>query len=178
MPTKDRITPLSNTLFWVCSILAYALPLFIIVQILRGWFDPASMVIQYPILPAGTHVTPLLATLTAIVGVLATYPLVATFLGMRRLFGRYRRGEILSDACAADILRIGQALFAVAAMTVFVPTLQILILSWNNGPGAHIVYLGVEGSTLGFLLSGGLLIVIGWVMREAAQVAEDAKGFV
>jgi hypothetical protein len=178
MPNKDRITPLSNTLFWVCSILAVVLPLFIVMQILRGWFDPASLLTQYPLLPAGTQVTPFLAGLTAIVGVLATYPLVATFLGMRRLFGRYRRGEILSDACATDILRIGQASFAVAAMTVVVPTLQILILSWNNGPSAHIVYLGIEGSTLGFLLSGGLLIVIGWVMREAALVAEDAKGFV
>jgi uncharacterized membrane protein len=178
MPNPDRITPLSNVLFWVCTILGYALPVFIVVQILRGWFDPASLVMQFPILPVTTQITPFQATLVATVGVLATYPLVATFLGMRRLFGRYRRGEILSDACAGDILRIGQALFAVAAMTVLVPTLQILILSWGNGVGQHILYLGVEGSTLGFLLSGGLLIVIGWVMREAAQVAEDARGFI
>jgi Protein of unknown function (DUF2975) len=178
MPSSDRITPLSNLLFWVCSILAYALPLFMIMQILRGWFDPASLLTQFPVLPVTTQITPFQATLVAAIGVLATYPLVATFLGMRRLFGRYRRGEILSDACAGDVLRIGQALFAVAAMTVLVPTLQTLILTWGNAPGGRILSIGLDGSTLGFLLSGGLLIVIGWVMREAAVVAEDAKGFV
>jgi hypothetical protein len=178
MLSQDRITPLSNLLFWVCTVLAYALPLFIIVHILRGWYDPARLLEQYPVLPATAPVTPFQATLVAAVAVIATYPLVATFLGMRRLFGRYRRGEILSDACATDILRIGQALFAVAAMTVIVPMLQIMILSWGLGQGQRLLSVGVDGSTLGFLLSGGLLIVIGWVMREAAQAAEDAKGFV
>jgi hypothetical protein len=174
----NRIAPLSNLLYWVCTIAAYALPLFIIAFILRGWFDPALLVAQYPILPTDVRVTPFQATLVAAVAVVATYPLVATFLGMRRLFGRYRSGEILSDACAADILRIGQALFAVAAMTVLVPTLQIVVLTWHIGLGQRLLSIGIDSSTLGFLLSGGLLIVIGWVMREAAKAAEDAKGFV
>jgi uncharacterized membrane protein len=178
MPIPDRITPLSNLLYWVCTVLAFALPALIMAYILRGWSDPASILAQYPIVPAGTPVTAVQTTLVAAIAVLATYPLVATFLGMRRLFGRYRRGEILSDACAADILRIGQALFAVAAMTVLVPTLQIMVLSWHIGPGQRLLSIGIDSSTLGFLLSGGLLIVIGWVMREAAQAAEDAKGFV
>jgi hypothetical protein len=178
MPKPDRITTLSDWLYWVCTILAYALPLIIIAHILRGWYDPAFLLAQYPVLPATAPVTPFQATLVAAVAVLATYPLVATFLRMRRLFGRYRQGEILSDACAADILRIGQALFAVAAMTVIVPMLQILILSWGLGQGQRLLVLGVEGGTLGFLLSGGLLIVIGWVMREAVEAAEDARGFV
>jgi uncharacterized membrane protein len=178
MPSSDRITPLSNLLYWVCTVLAYVLPILVIVKILQGWFDPAVVVAQYAVLPSGVRVTPIQSTLVAAVAVFATYPLVATFLGMRRLFGRYRQGEILSDACASDILRIGQALFAVAATTVIVPTLQILILSWNIGPGQRLLSIGLDGSTLGFLLSGGLLIVIGWVMREAAKAAEDAKGFV
>jgi uncharacterized membrane protein len=178
MPNPDRIKPLSNLLYWVCTVLAYALPLFIIAYILRGWYEPSILLAEYPILPATAPVTPFQSTLVAAVAVLATYPLVATFLGMRRLFGRYRQGEILSDACAADILRIGQALFAVAAMTVMVPLLQILILSWGIGKGERMLVIGIESSTLGFLLSGGLLIVIGWVMREAAKAAEDAKGFV
>lgn len=178
MSSSNRIIPFSNVLYWASSILAFAIPAFIFAIILRGWFDPAALVAQLTELPATTRISALQAALVAAVGIIATYPLVATFLGMRRLFGRYRRGEILTDACARDILRIGQALFAVAAMTVLVPTLQILICSWNNGPGNRLLYLGVEGSTLGFLLSGGLLIVIGWVMREAALVAEDAKGFV
>jgi uncharacterized membrane protein len=63
-------------------------------------------------------------------------------------------------------------------MTVLVPTLQIVVLSWHIGLGQRLLSIGIDSSTLGFLLSGGLLIVIGWVMREAAKAAEDAKGFV
>jgi hypothetical protein len=74
----NRIAPLSNLLYWVCTIAAYALPLFIIAFILRGWFDPALLVAQYPILPTDVRVTPFQATLVAAVAVVATYPLVAT----------------------------------------------------------------------------------------------------
>ncbi len=178
MSSADRITPLSNLLFWVCTILACVLPAFIVLHILRGWADPAVLLAAYPAVPATVPVTAVQSTLVAVLAVLATLPLIATFLGMRRLFGRYRRGEILSDACAGDILRIGQALFAAAAVTVILPTLHILILSWGSGEGQRLLSIGLDGSTLGFLLSGALLIVIGWIMREAARMAEDAKGFV
>jgi Protein of unknown function (DUF2975) len=178
MPLTDRITPLSNLLFWACTILVCVLPVVIVLHILRGWADPALLLAAYPAVPATVPVTPLQSTLVAALAVVASLPLVATFFAMRRLFGRYRQGEILSDACADDILRIGQALFAAAAMTVILPTLHILILSWGAGEGQRLLAIGLDGSTLGFLMSGGLLIVIGWIMREAARVAEDAKGFV
>jgi amino acid transporter len=178
MATLDQIKRLSNWMFWACTVLAYALPAVVILAILRGWFDPEAVVLRFPNLPEGTQATAFQGALVAIVGVLSVYPITLAFLRMRNLFTRYRKGDILTEPCARDILRIGQALFVVAAMTVVVPTLQVLILSWNNPPGGRILSVGLDGSTLGFLLSGGLLIVIGWVMREAAQAAEDAKGFV
>jgi hypothetical protein len=178
MATLTKIKRISDWMFWISTVLAYVLPATVVLAILRGWFDPAALISRFPVLPGATQVTPFQGALVAIVGLLSIYPMVLAFLGMGRLFGRYRTGEILTEPCARDILRIGQALFAVAAMTVLVPTLQLLILSWGNAPGGRILSISLDGSTLGFLLSGGLLIAIGWVMREAAQVAEDAKGFV
>ncbi len=178
MPVPARIIRLSEWLYWTSAVLAYVLPATVILAILRGWFDPQLLPGRFPALPPGTTVTAIQATLVAGIGVLSVFPLVAAFLAMQTLFGRYRRGEILSDACADAILRIGRALVAVAVMTVVVPTLQILVLSWNNGPGGRILSIGLDGGTLGFLLSGGMLFVIGWVMREAARAAEENAGFV
>ncbi len=178
MATLDKIKRLSGWMFWISTVLCCVLPVVVILAILRGWFDPVALVTRFPTLPAATQPTAFQGAFVAVVGVLSVYPMVIAFLNMRRLFGRYRCGEILTEPCARHILRVGQALFAVAAMTVLVPTLQMLILSWNNPPGDRIIAIGLDGSTLGFLLSGGLLIVIGWVMREAALVAEDARGFV
>jgi hypothetical protein len=104
------------------------------------------------------------------------FPMIAAFLAMGSLFNRYRRGEILSDGSADDILRIGRAMLLVAIATVLVPTLQLLALSWNGS--SRVLSIGIDGGTLGFLLSAGLLTVIGWVMREAARVKAENEGFV
>jgi hypothetical protein len=171
-----RISRLSDWLFWAATVLTYALPLTILVAILRGWFDPASLPGNFPVLPEGTPVTPFQGTLVAGVAVLAVFPLIAAFIAMASLFNRYRRGEILTDGCADDILRIGRAMIFVALATVLVPTLQILILSWNAPQ--RMLSIGLDGGTLGFLLSAGLMFVIGWVMREAAVVKAENEGFV
>lgn len=178
MGKTDRITRLSGWLYWASTGLACGLPAVVLAAILRDWFDPAGMLVRFAQVPPSTPVSAFQGALVAGLAVLSVYPMVAAFLAMRRLFGRYRAGEILTDACAADILRIGQALFAVAAMTVILPTLQILVLSWNAPPGGRILSIGIEGSTLGFLLSGAMLITIGWVMREAARIAEDNEGII
>jgi amino acid transporter len=177
MPTPNRITRFSGWLYWAVTVLAYCLPCIVIAAILRGWFDPASLIARFPLLPPGVFVSPLQGTLVAAVAVCSLLPLVGAFLAMRRLFSRYRRGEILTDACADDIRLTGQALIFVAAATVLVPMLQLLILSWNT-PGGRILSIGIDGGALGFLLSGAMLTVIGWVMREAARAADENRGFV
>jgi hypothetical protein len=59
-----------------------------------------------------------------------------------------------------------------------VPTLQVLALSWTNPPGQKMLQIGLSSDSLGFLVAGGLLTVIGWVMREAARIKAENEGFV
>jgi hypothetical protein len=176
MPGPIRITRLSNWLYWAATVLAYVLPLIVIVALLRGYFDPDILLAQYPELPTDTTVTPFQGALVAAISVVSLFPMIAAFLAMARLFNRYRRGEILSDGSADDILRVGRAMIFVAAATVMVPTLQVLVLSWNAAQKT--LRIGLDGGTLGFLLSAGLLTVIGWAMREAARVKAENEGFV
>jgi len=178
MPDLNRITRVSAWLYWASAVLAYVLPLKVIIAILRGWFDPASLPARFPLLADGTIVSPFQGTLVALIAVLSVFPLIAALIAMQSLFSRYRRGEILTDGCATDILRIGRAMFLVAAATVLVPMLQYLALSWNAGQGKRVLQIGLDSGTPGFLLSGSLLFVIGWVMREAARVKVENQGFV
>jgi hypothetical protein len=64
-----------------------------------------------------------------------------------------------------------------AAATVAVPSLGRLVLTWAAPSGTQIS-LGLDGGTLGFLLAGALLTVIGAIMREAARLREESEGFV
>ncbi|NJM82896.1 MAG: DUF2975 domain-containing protein [Tabrizicola sp.] len=178
MSDLSRIERLSNLTYWATVVLTYVLPLLVFVTVLRGWLRPETILQAYPQIAPQTEVSALQASLAAIVALVAVLPLIGAFLAMTSLFSRYRRGEILSDGCAEDILRIGRAMLFLAAATLLVPTIQLLILSWSSPPGHRILQLGIDSGTLGFLMSAGLLFLIGWVMREAARIKAENEGFV
>ena len=97
---------------------------------------------------------------------------------MRRLFGVFARGEVLSLAAATRILSIGRGLVALAGLTILVGAAQSALLSMAAPPGQRLLAIGISQSEVGFLLAGGLMTLIGWAMAEAAAVAEENRGFV
>lgn len=178
MAINPRIVRLSGGLYWASSILLFALPVIVITAFLQGWAAPSGIPLRFPGLPAETVITSAKATVTTAIGALALIPMLAMLFQMRGLFDRYRNGEILTDACAHHILRIGQFLLAFAVITIFAPTLQMLILTVDNPSGRKILSIGIDGTMLGLLLAGALFVIIGWVMREAARAAAENAEFV
>jgi Protein of unknown function (DUF2975) len=176
MQDMSRLRRLSATLCWVALVLSVLMPVLVLAYSARWVGDPASLLAQAPDLVEGTTVTRLQAGLVAALALISVLPMVAALRAMARLFGRYRDGEVLSEANAATILGIGRALVLVAVFAVLLPTLQTLILSWNGPQRA--LSIGLDGGTLGFLMAAGLLTVIGWAMREAARLKAENEGFV
>ena len=164
------------TLLAVLLALSVLLPIIVLVYAGQGVSDPASLLSRAPMVPAGTPVSTAQAGLVAAIALLSLLPMVAALRGMVRLFGAYREGEVLSRDNADTILRIGRNMLLVAAFTVLVPTLQTLILSWHASQ--KVLAIGLDTGTLGFLMAAGLLTVIGWAMREAAEVKAENEGFV
>ncbi|MBO6625483.1 DUF2975 domain-containing protein [Boseongicola sp. H5] len=97
---------------------------------------------------------------------------------MRGLFAYYKSGETLTARCAGQILRIGKGLVAIGVIGILSNTLIVLILTWGNPVGQRVLSVGFNDGDVGFILAGGLIVVIGWVMREAALVAEENRGFI
>jgi hypothetical protein len=176
MQDQLRLQKLSAALYWVALILSVVLPVLVLVYAGKGVADPASLLSLLPVVPPGTAVTIWQAGLIGAIALVSVLPMVAALRGMVRLFGRYRDAEVLSAENADTILRIGRALLLVALFAVLVPTLQILILSWNAPQ--RTLSIGLDGGTLGFLMAAGLLTVIGWAMREAAAVKAENEGFI
>jgi hypothetical protein len=174
MPDQNRLARLSNALYWTALVLSALLPLLVLLYAAKGVTDPASLL--PPTMPPETPITRQQAGLVAAIALVSVLPMVAALRAMARLFDRYRMGEVLSDANADAILSIGRALLLVGVLTVLVPTLQTLILSWNAPQ--RMLSIGLDGGTLGFLMAAGLLTVIGWAMREAARVKAENEGFV
>lgn len=173
MPIPARILRLSGRLYWLCTVLLFLAPLVVLGAIAYGWAGAAGLPLRFPGLPELTVLTPAKAIAVTALGSLTLLPMLVMVLQMRRLFGRYRAGEILSDACAHHILRIGQALIALSVLMILLPTLQILILTADNPGATKVLSFSIDGAMIGLGLTGGLLLAIGWVMREATREIES-----
>ncbi len=97
---------------------------------------------------------------------------------MRKLFGSYVKGEILTDHCARLIQRIGKGFLALAIVPFILRPIQVVLLTMANPPGERSISIGLSSEMLFFALSGGLIIVIGWAMQAASDVASENRSFV
>ena len=97
---------------------------------------------------------------------------------MRKLFGAYVKGHVLTEASARLIQRIGQGFLALAIVPFVLRPVQSVLMTLANPPGERSITIGLDSDMIFFALSGGLIVVIGWAMREAADVAAENKSFV
>ena len=96
---------------------------------------------------------------------------------LRRLFGCYIAGEIVTPHTALLIRGAGIALFWSALLELFVEPVFWLSSRLTSAPAS---FSDVEIGTaqFGYLFAAGTLTVIGWAMSEAARMAEENKAFV
>lgn len=141
------------------------------------WFDQLINN-AFPELPITTGITTVKR-----VGllVLLAFPVGVTLYGFwhaRLLFASYEKGEVFTSRAASHIRLVGLAMLTSAVLSVAVHTLGSVLLTYDNAAGSRAVVVSVSGDTYLLLLAGGLLIVIGWVMREAARLSEENRQFV
>ena len=177
-----QLPPRIGRLLWVLRLLVMvlipALPLLVAVWTWQGARAPGWLDGAWPMLPAGTVLTGAKSTAVLALGALSLGPMIWILWQMRGLFGLYAVGAALSEAAARHIRRAGAGLAALALMQALLRPMQTLVLTFDNGPGGRSVTVAITSEMLWLALSGGLLVVIGWAMSEAARQAEENRGFV
>ncbi|MCY6379599.1 DUF2975 domain-containing protein [Hoeflea prorocentri] len=141
------------------------------------WFDTMVMT-AYPGMPIATGIT-LFKRISLIL--LLALPLGVSLYGLwniRMLFDCYARGEVFSPAPAAHIRNVGLAMLVNVVLTALVHSLGSLVLTLDNPPGTRQLSVTASSDTYLLLLLGGLLLVIGWVMQEAARISDENSRFV
>ncbi|MGH1446839.1 MAG: DUF2975 domain-containing protein [Cognatishimia sp.] len=175
---QSNIRRLAKFLFYVTTLALLALPVLLIVactqtEMLTEWLREAYSDYRLPDVISSTKFASILAI--EAIGVFLT---LFVLWQMRALFALYMSGETLTERCAKRILRIGQGLVAVGCASFFSKTIVVLILTFHNPPGQRTLSISFGDGDLGFLLAGALIVVIGWVSKEAARAAEENKAFV
>ncbi len=95
-----------------------------------------------------------------------------------RLFGLYAAGEVLTESAAATLKSLGRSAILMAVVSTLTPTLVVLILTYDNPPGARQLTIQIGGMAYALALFGGLIITVGWAMVEAARVDADNKAII
>jgi len=94
------------------------------------------------------------------------------------LFRLYRLGHALSADAAMRIRKIGVGCLFTVLLSILVRPMQLLVLTAANAPGERSVAISVSSGDVGFALAGGLMIVIGATMAEAARIADEHRAIV
>jgi hypothetical protein len=113
--------------------------------------------------------------------VLALVPLVlylAGLLAMRRLMALFEKGFVFTERAALEITRIGWYVALIAPVSVGCMTLGSVILTWSNGPGQRAFNFQLGVGDILALSYGGLLIIVGIAMQEAAKISDEHRQFV
>ncbi|WP_188914264.1 DUF2975 domain-containing protein [Salinarimonas ramus] len=94
------------------------------------------------------------------------------------LFRGWRDGPIFTQVAGRRLVRMGAALALMPIAAMLSSGLTSLVLTLGNPPGQRTVQIAVSDDPIVMAVAGGLLIVVGWVMAEAARLAEENEAFV
>ncbi len=171
--TDKRFKALASLLHHATLVCEIALPPIL----LATFFAIAMGMLPLP-LPVNAAPTGIFLWTGIAVGLLPALALMWALDTLRRLFARYKIGDILTEPSARLIRQTGKALFLLAVLKFAVQPIQSLLLTWQSPPGSRAISLTVSQAEIGFLLAAGLLTVIGWAMTEAARAADENRSFV
>lgn len=178
MKQTDRIARFAGILRYAVLLILCALPLIAIFPVLT--YDDLSIPIREEFsgytLPETFATWQIVAYIVSLSVGLALLAVPLWYL--YRLLTRYRSGETLSPACAMALRRIGQGLLAMAAFSFASNTLNVLALTALNPPGQRTLSFSITDAEIGLVLGGAVVVLVGWVMGQAADVAQENRSFV
>ena len=178
MSSTDKVMKWAGTLQWLTIIAMVMMPLAVIGGLLAQPLTPETLNSDIKGLAVSDTVTPAQLRTAVILNLISPLILLIILNNMRRLFGFYRLGEVLTDTCAALIKRIGEGFLALALVPFVLNPVLSLILTLNNPAGQRAIAFALNADMFFFALSGCLIIVIGWAMRAASDVASENRAFI
>lgn len=174
----QKIRKLARILYGATWLGMIGLPLAIGIYLVTGDLGPEALRADYPHLDLPAQLSN--ATYLSALAIKAIPIAVGLFIlwQMQGLFGLYMQGETLTLNCTHRILRIGQGLVCLGLVSILTTTLVIAILSLGNPPGQRYLSISFGDGEMRSLLAGGLMVIIGWISKEAARAEEENKAFV
>ncbi|MCK7612785.1 DUF2975 domain-containing protein [Roseibium sediminicola] len=179
----DRIRRLAGVMKWVVAAL-------FIVLVLTGLFLIAALIWPEPLGAGGETIDfglverpiaelPLLQRLglAALTGI-AFLLLTGTFWHIRRIFAQFQKTEFFSPATLSTVFAIGIWLIAFGALGAANDPICCFLASLDLPKDQRIIEMNIDGGAIFFTVLGTLMLLFGWILREAALIADENRQFV
>lgn len=178
-----RIRRLSNVMKWfvtallilisvVSAILVFILLLPALLEVSTGMLDMAGKERKLGDIPIAQR-------LGLVAMVLFAFFLLSRILwNIRQLFTQFHDSAFFAPATQEHVLNAGFWLIAFGAFDIVSDPISSVLLTWDNAPGKRSLEIALNGGEFFFLVFGALMLVFGWIMREAAALANENRQFV
>ncbi|MEM9581742.1 MAG: hypothetical protein AAGA08_01365 [Pseudomonadota bacterium] len=179
MELSNRFRVFAKSLFWFTTAVMIALVIMVLTFAVSPDFAKSTLMRNAP-----DDLTILVPPTTATVYALLASGCVALGLqffvlwNMRALFRLYAQGQALSAACGGHIARIGAGVIAIPFAGVFYDAMSSFLLTRHNPPGQGEVSIGIQTTSIGLMVGGGMLLLVGAAMLEASRQADENRSFV
>ena len=180
-PRLARIQRLSGRIAATCGILFVIFP---ILMLGLSLFLPQFLAIQNVARQMGVQAEDIslvarIASFGAII--VSSAPLFWGLWILKHLFQGYAEGAVFTSAAAEQLKKVAHALLALIIASpvghaLFSLALSIDTVRQPEGQGHLVIAVGSTEVWLG--LAGAMVLVIAWIMGEAAALAEENKSFV
>ncbi len=178
MTQLNRLRKWARFLEWTTLLSLMAIPSAIIVGLVISPITPVSLNQRLDALTVSPSATNVQMYAAIGLNLIPVVVLLFTLNTMRKLFSAYHKGEVFTDACARLIQSIGRGFVSLALLPFVLHPILSVLLSISNPPGQRSISVNVSSEMIFFALSGGLIIVIGWAMRQASELASENRAFV
>jgi len=176
-PRRLRIVRTSTAMAWLCLTAAVLLP----VGVAAYWtVSPVSALASDARVPLAWLETcgPLQRMAGAAASLLPVASLAWGLLRLRGCFAGFAQGALFAGESVRGFRDFALALTGTALLGVPARTLVGLVMSWGAPTGQKQLAISLSSDMLLMLCVGGTMAVVGWVLGEAADLAEEHASFI
>ncbi len=120
----------------------------------------------------------LVLTLTWLVALIPLVPMIWGFYNAWILFRGFRSAEFFTPQSGRRLRNIGWSVVLLVAVGFVTDAALSVLTTWHRGAGQRELAIGLEGTDILGIVVGMLLVVVGWLLAEAALIDDENKQFV
>ena len=176
--TLKNVRTVSTLLYWVCAIaIVFEICLVPLIWHVPGWVEASASLLTISL--DDLHaLTGWQKYLTMAVMMIPSLVMAYGLYHLRKMFGAFANNAIFQPEPIRHLKAFGIALLAQTLIKPLSGAATSVLATFHRPAGERVLSIGLSDAEASTLFLGGLIIVIAWVLGEAARIDDENRSFV